>query len=133
MRISSAAIGPLLLLAGCGPQRTDQNVLAEVEANQGAAASEAGRIMCAHGQAVMTRDCTVERTQDARGLILTLHHPDGAFRRLLVTKDGRGVAAADGAQKAAVTIVGPASIAVAIGGDRYELPATISGTKRTTQ
>ena len=37
------------------------------------------------------------------------------------------VIAADGAEKATVTITGPGEIEVAIGGDRYRLPATVKG------
>jgi hypothetical protein len=58
--------------------------------------------------------------------VLTLHNPDGGFHRLLVTKDGRGVVAADGAEPAIVRVVGEREIEVAIGGDRYRLPATVA-------
>lgn len=59
--------------------------------------------------------------------MLTVRHPDGAFHRLLVTKDGRGVIAADGAETAVVTIIANGEIEVALGGDRYRLPATVKG------
>ena len=77
--------------------------------------------------------CAVDRSIDERGLILTIHHPDASFRRLLVTKDGRGVIAADGAEQAKVRIadtIGEGSeIEVTLAGNRYLLPATI---KRAT-
>ena len=120
MRISSAAA--LLLLAAChapSTTATDQPV-----------ADTADRIGCARGAETMSRVCTVDRQVGDTGLVLTVRRPDGAFRRLLVTKDGRGVIAADGAARAVVTIVAPDMIDVAIGGDRYRLPATI-GTKPT--
>ena len=66
----------------------------------------------------------------AQGLILTVHRPDGGFHRLLV-KPGYGVVAADGAEEAKVTIVGANEIEVAIGGDRYRLPATVKQPKAT--
>jgi len=56
-----------------------------------------------------------------------VHKPDGGFRRLLVVKGGRGVVAADGAEPAKVTIVADHQIEVAIGGDRFRLPATMKG------
>lgn len=125
-RISSAAL--LLFLAACGEAKTDHATLAKVEAEQRAAVESGDSIICAHqGSADFARVCTVEREQGADGLILTVRHPDGAFHRLLVTKDGRGVIAADGAEKALVTILGTDSIQVALGGDRYRLPATVRG------
>ena len=71
----------------------------------------------------------MERTQEDRGLILTVRHDDGGFHRLLVTQDNRGVIAADGAEAARVSIIDPQSIEVAIGSDRYRLPATIASTQ----
>lgn len=87
----------------------------------------ADRIACAQNGAKLAPACTVEREQTGRGLLLTLRHPDGAFRRLLVTQDGRGVGAADGAEPARVTLTGANEIEVALGGDRYRLPATAKG------
>ena len=128
-RISSVIFLPLLL-AACGKQATDGNVLARVEAQQRSDAENDGRIVCAqHGSAGFARVCTVDRVAGAAGLVLTVSHPDGSFHRLLVTKDGRGVVAADGAEKAVVTVLGPGSIEVALGGDRYRLPATVKGAK----
>ena len=126
-RISSA-LPIALLLAACGEQTTDRNVLAQVEARQRSDAESGGQIVCAqHGSNDFARVCTVDRVAGTEGLILTLSHPDGSFHRLLVTKDGRGVVAADGAEKAVVTVLGPGSIEVALGGDRYRLPATVKG------
>jgi hypothetical protein len=118
----------LLMLSGCGAEKTDHATLANVEAEQPAAVENDGNIVCAHqGSSDFARVCTVDREQGADGLILTVRHPDGAFHRLLVTKDGRGVIAADGAEKAVVTVIGTDSIEVALGGDRYRLPATVRG------
>ncbi|WP_232283541.1 hypothetical protein [Sphingomonas sp. PAMC 26617] len=86
-------------------------------------------IPCAHGQASYTRTCTIEQVQARDGLLLTVRHPDGAFRRLLVPRDGRGVIAADGAQQAVVRAFGSDEIEVALGADRYRIPATIKGAK----
>lgn len=117
-----------LLLAGCGERRTDHATLAKVEAAQRAAQEDRGEIVCAQGgSADFARACTVDRAASEAGLILTVRHPDGAFHRLLVTKDGRGVVAADGAERAVVSVIGDGQIEVALGGDRYRLPATVKG------
>jgi hypothetical protein len=80
------------------------------------------RIECAvDGAAGFERVCTVER---GRGR-LTLRGPSGSFRRLVIAKDGRGVAAADGAEPATVAVVAKDRIEVSIGGDRYRLPALV--------
>ena len=122
MRISEPAFAGVLLgvvgLAGCHARSADPV----------AASGDDGRIACKPvGAADFAPVCAVERTAAADGLILVLHHPDGAFRRLLVTKDGRGVIAADGAERAVVTVAGDHQIEVALGGDRYRLPATVKG------
>jgi len=127
-RISSAVL--FLALASCGREQPANNqALAKVEAQARTDAAEDGRILCAQGGATLARNCTIEQTQGQGGLLLTVRHPDGAFHRLLVTTDGRGVVAADGAEVAKVTIVGTDGIEVALGGDRYRLPATIKGAK----
>jgi hypothetical protein len=118
-RISERAIfTSLLLLAGCN---SPGNGNAET-------AADSGEIDCApQGASSFNRACTLDRVAGDDGLSLIVHNPDGGFHRLLVTKDGRGVVAADGAEKAVVTITGPGEIEVAIGGDRYRLPATVKG------
>lgn len=127
-RISSAVL--FLLLASCGrEQPANTQSLAQVEAQARTDAADSGRILCARNGATLTRDCTIEQTQGQDGLVLTVSHPDGAFHRLLVTTDGRGVVAADGAEVAKVTVVGTEGIEVALGGDRYRLPATIKGAR----
>jgi hypothetical protein len=100
----------LLLPAGCGDPP---------------ATSFDDRIECAvDGAAAFERVCTVERTA-GRDVLLTLRSPSGSFRRLVATRDGRGVTAADGAEPATVTIVGEGLVEVSIGSDRYRLPARI--------
>ncbi|HEX8308635.1 MAG TPA: hypothetical protein VF645_09485 [Allosphingosinicella sp.] len=103
------AVALLPLLAGCGGP-------------PGAKAED--RIECAVEGAAFERVCTVERSAGPQTL-LTLRGPDGSFRRLVVTRDGRGVAAADGAEPAAVTVLGKDLIEVSIGSDRYRLPARV--------
>jgi hypothetical protein len=109
--------------AGSGNSEFD-NALAQANSD----AEDDGRIVCAPaGNAAFSRQCTLDRTQSAEGLVLTVHKPDGGFRRLLVVKDGRGVIAADGAEAAKVTIIADHQIEVAIAGDRFRLPATMKG------
>ena len=120
---SLALVGMALLAAGCdstkqpNPQRPDPR-------HDSIACWPAG----SDAQGAL---CPVERSKSDDGLILTIRHPDGSFRRLLVAKDGRGVIAADGAEqpvvKIADTIGKGAEIEVTLGGDRYLLPAKIKG------
>jgi hypothetical protein len=114
------ALPLLLLLSACGDsEEAPKDVLA-------AAPKGAEPIPCAVGGAAdFTPVCVVDRAQSPDGLTLTVRNPDGGFRRLLVTTDGRGVVAADGVEQAAVTPLGADRIEVAIGGDRYRLPATV--------
>jgi hypothetical protein len=81
------------------------------------------------GAAAFTRECVVERSPGDLGLILTVRHPDGGFRRFEVTDDGTGVATADGAQAAQVAMR-EGGIEVAVGTDRYRFPATIGDDDR---
>ena len=48
---------------------------------------------------------------------------------LVSATDGRGVIAADGSEPAKVMIIGDGVIEVAVGGDRYRLPANTKGPK----
>jgi len=123
-RIPTVTLLLSLPLAACGREKPSS---AQVEAEQRSETAGDTRIACARGDAALASNCTIEQAQGKDGLILTIRHPDGAFRRLLVTKDGRGVIAADGAEVAKVTVVGADGIEVALGGDRYRLPATIKG------
>lgn len=121
----------VLLLAACSAPNApaDTNTLAQAETAQGQAAADDGRILCARGSATLARTCTVEVAQDngtrEGGSTLTVRNAEGGFHRLRITRDGRGVVAADGAEPARVTIVGSGEIEVAIGDARYRLPATV--------
>ena len=128
---TSSLLGATLTLAACGEPRTDHATLAKIEASQRARQDASGNIVCAHdGSHDFARTCTLERSESAAGLVLTVRHPDGAFHRLLVTRDGRGVIAADGAEQAVVAVIGTGEIEVALGGDRYRLPATVRPKRR---
>jgi hypothetical protein len=120
----------LVLLGGCGdrsapPGPGDANQQVPVTTKPLAGADD-GKVECATGGAQeFARLCTIERSDSRLGRVLTLRAPDGGFRRLLITRDGRGVVAADGAEAARVTILSPDRIEVAIGRDRYRLPAAM--------
>ena len=106
----------LILLAACdgGGEQTSAT----------AAAAPGDRIECALGGAeAFVRECALE----LEGELLTLRHPDGGFRRLRITDDGRGVVAADGAVPADVQVSAGNRIEVGLDGDRYRLPATVRG------
>ena len=112
MRIFSAGL-ILLALGGC-------------HRGGGIAAQHDGVIDCAIGASgKLEKVCEIDRAVTADGLTITIHHPDGGFRRLLITKDGRGVIAADGASAVTILPLGEHEIEVAIDDDRYHLPATV--------
>jgi hypothetical protein len=93
-----------------------------------------GKIDCRVGaDTQFTRFCSLERSKTEQGTLITVRKPDGGFRRLLTTRDGRGVVAADGAEQAEVTIVGENLIEVAIAGDSFRLPARIGQVPATGQ
>ena len=118
--MTRAALLLLFALSACGDSgETPKDVLAS-------APEGAERIECAIAGAQDFKPvCAVDRAQSPDGLTLTLRSPSGSFRRLLVTRDGRGVVAADGVEQAEVNPLGADRIEVAIGGDRYRLPATV--------
>ena len=116
----------LLALAACDVKPVDKATVARAEAARKAIAAAEGRIECAPpGASSFGYVCGIDRRETQDGLFLTLRHPDGGFHRLLVTSDGRGVIAADGAEQAQVTPLGKDLIEVALGGARYRLPATV--------
>ena len=136
-RTSSALLIGLTLTACGGASPKDEaklpaaTSLADAEAGVAKAAADNGLISCAvSGASVFAARCQVETAQTKEGLILTLRHPDGGFRRLLVVKDGRGVIAADGADAALVKPIADNLIEVALAGDTYRLPATVKGTAK---
>ena len=122
MRIYSFLI--IFPLAACGSPDQPADTAAFAR-NERQPQADDGRIPCARGQAPLQPTCNVEQAQGEAGPILTLRHPDGGFRRLQVTQDGRGVVVADGAEPATVAVIGPGEIEVTVAGDRYRLPATV--------
>jgi hypothetical protein len=112
----------LLLLGACG-DGGGGNAAGE---GPPAAAAGADTIECALGGAEgFERHCALNYREDEAGLTVTIRHPNGGFRRLLLPRDGSGARAADGAEPARVTVLDGGRAEVAIAGDRYRLPATI--------
>jgi hypothetical protein len=113
-----------VFLASCGalpPEADPGNSLATANTS----ASD-NRIDCLiEGSTAFERNCIVETADSADGPLLTVRKPDGGFRRLQVTTDGTGVIAADGAEVAVVTMLADNRIEVAIGADRFRLPARV--------
>ena len=127
-RISS--FGLLLLLTACNNLVPDKVAEKKVADHKHAIEDSNGVVECAvPGSDSFAYECAVERMQTQDGLFLTLRHPDGSFHRLLVTSDGRGVVAADGAEQAVVTPIAENRIEVALAGARYRLPATVKPPK----
>jgi len=119
MRLPLSALLLTLALAGCHKRASD--AMAD-------AAAHGAVVPCAlAGAKAFKPECAVERTAAGDGLMLVMHHPDGGFRRLLVTTDGRGVVTADGSDQASVAVIDPGTIEVTVGEDRYRLPATVKG------
>jgi hypothetical protein len=119
------ALALLALTAGChrpppGPDKDGNRVEQPIAAKE-----DDSKIPCATAGGDMTDDgCTVETAADGT---LIVRNPDGGFHRLRPTSDGSAVVAADGAERAQVMIVDGNTLEVAIGEDRYRLPATIKG------
>ncbi|MFN4357404.1 hypothetical protein [Sphingopyxis alaskensis] len=109
----------LMFLGACGGAPGDE-------------AADAGkaRIECAlEGAEAFAPDCTVEEMSGADGAVLVVGRSDVGYRRLQIATDGRGVVSADGSEPAKVAIVGDRLIEVAIGNDRYRLPANTRSAK----
>jgi hypothetical protein len=111
----------LLLLGACEVRDESERPAAETTV----AAEDPNAIDCAlNGAEKFERHCTVERAPEGDTLFLVVHHPDGGFRRFEVVKDGHGLAIADGADEARLTIEGK-FLAATVANDRYLFPATI--------
>lgn len=114
-----------LALTAC-ENRPDNRILAEAEQRAAENAGDDGKIECAiDGASDFTRDCYTERLVGENGVTMIIRHPDGGFRRFNVLTDGHGLEAADGFDKARISIVEDGKILVSVGPDQYLLPAQI--------
>ncbi len=111
MRIFNASV--LVMLSGC-----EATPVAESKV---AIAQPENRIECAvNGAKRFLEDCAIER---GGSTALTLRHGEGGFRRFTLA-DGT-INTADGAETVAVTSLADGRTEIAVGGDRYRLPATL--------
>ena len=112
MSMRTSSLVAATLLAGCSAEQAPKQ------------AEGAEHIACAlAGAREFAPNCAVERSLADGTLTLVVRHPDGGFRRFEVLKDGRGLAAADGAEIAATALAGD-MLEVSVGTDRYRFPAT---------
>lgn len=112
----------LAVLSACGS--ADEPLVEQKECE----ASNVATVPCALGEeSEFTETCTLQRLVGAQRTTIVLGRGDSGFRRFLMTADGRGLVAADGAESARVSIIGDAQVEVAVGDDRYRLPAAIKG------
>ncbi|MBB4857064.1 hypothetical protein HNO88_000361 [Novosphingobium chloroacetimidivorans] len=112
----AVAVLALALLTGCS---------ADPAAETPKVAEGGERIACAlAGASEFSESCAVDRADVDGTLTLILRHPDGAFRRFAVVRDGRGLIVADGSEQARTAIQGD-KLAVSVADDRYLFPARI--------
>ncbi len=118
----SASFLSFAALSACGSP--DEALIDDEEG----AASSIAKVSCALGdEQQFTDSCTLQRLVGSERTTIVLGRGDVGFRRFVMTADGRGLITADGAEPARVSIVGDAEVEVAVGDDRYRLPATIQG------
>lgn len=80
-------------------------------------------VFCALGGSLEFKDqCRAERTTVEGAQVIVVRHPDGAFRRLEVSKDGQNLLAADGADQSQSALKDD-RFEVILGPDRYVIPA----------
>ena len=123
MRI--AVLAAIASLSACGEEVQENEAPTTEAAAAAPQEAEDPRIECAIGGSPFESSCTIETRETDAGLAVVIRSADGGFRRLLLPRDGSGALAADGAEPATVTVLGDGRAEVAIGGDRYRLPATL--------
>lgn len=115
MKHAAILVGLAATMAGCSSDEEAAPAVAQGDE----------QIACAvSGAQEFSEVCAVDRVQADGTMILIVRHPDGAFRRFEVVKDGRGLIAADGAEPAKTEIAGD-KLSVSIADHRYLFPAKI--------
>ena len=104
----------LPLLASCSSGETP------AERAEAARTSDDGIECALAGSGTFERQCTLERGE---GGVLTVHHPDGGFRRVEFAVGPSGVIPADGSDKGQIQTMPDGRIEWTIDRDRYRLPA----------
>lgn len=121
LQISERGAGILLILAlsACGGADNPDRIAAD---------GDNGRqnVTCAlSGATEFSENCSIQHVRQDDGGYLLIRHPDGGFRKFILLRDGRGLAAAHGADPTRITIIGDGRIELSSGDDRYRLPAKI--------
>ena len=126
-RISSVCVA-ILLISACGKSGGGDANGSDGRTTTGGI--DGSNISCAvNGNVEFSDDCEAERLAAEHGITLVVRHPDGGFRRFNILTDGRGLEAADGAEKARVQIVDDGNILVSIGSDKYIMPARMQSSR----
>lgn len=83
-------------------------------------------VLCAvNGASKFARKCAVERSNRGGQQVLVIRHPDGGFRRFVLSADGRELAAADGADVVSLALVGKQTeVRVDVDAYRFSRPLT---------
>jgi hypothetical protein len=116
-------VAPFLLVS-CN-NSSDKNA-GKPDAVSSEAAANDGKVECAlAGSKEFSRTCDKEWIVGTKGKTLVIRHPDGGFRRFNILTDGRGLEAAEGAEKANIVTLENDMIEVSVADDRYRLLATI--------
>ncbi len=119
-----AAIGTALLW-GCN-RDPDPDHQDNITQNAEAPAVIDKKIDCAlAGEKEFLHNCETEKALLNGAQILTIHHPDGGFRRFTILTNGHGLAPTDGFDKTKIIILDDGHIELLSGNDRYHLPAEI--------
>lgn len=92
----------------------------------GADAPQGSVVSCRTGEAkAVAPGCVMEWRAAAQGAgarILVLHHPDGGFRRFVVSSDGARINVADGAEAVEVGDPHQGAVEITVGDAAYRLP-----------
>lgn len=78
-------------------------------------------MMCWQGASTSPLDCHFRAVELAYGTLVTVYHPEGGFRRFIVTRHG-AIKAADGAEIASVVHDRDAEFKVVVNNWRYLWP-----------
>ena len=132
LRISSAVL-MLAALVGCSSKVAPSADASTATAPDGSGwPGKVTSVPCALAAAKsFTAACTIEREIREGKVQLTVHHPDGGFRRLIELDGGKRFAAADGSDPVS-SVANGQDIEVTLGDDHYLFPAAAPGPQAGT-
>lgn len=127
LRISSAFMLAALLAACSSNNATDAEAASAAGRTGSGTPGAVASVPCALvGAKSFTADCSVEREVRQGKTLVTVHHPDGGFRRLIELEGGKRFAAADGSDQVSIVANGR-EVEVTLGDDHYLFPAAAPG------